>query len=70
MGANDQEVEGDWRWGDGSAVTAEMWRDGEPNDSGNNEDCAAVIVSESVVKMNDYPCAVSFSLNFICQIDM
>ena len=38
FGFNDFEVEGDWEWSSGEAVTFINWRGGEPNDAGANED--------------------------------
>ena len=37
---NDREKEGEWKWiEDGSFLKFEDWGSGEPNNSGNNEDC-------------------------------
>ena len=32
----------DWRWDDISPIDFEAWNDGEPNDSGDGEDCVTV----------------------------
>jgi hypothetical protein len=40
LGLSDTEVEGTWRWADGSALAYANWGGGEPNDSGGVEDCA------------------------------
>ena len=40
IGVNDISTEGTWRNADGSAVTYTNWQPGEPNNSGNKEDCA------------------------------
>lgn len=39
-GYNDQGTEGTWRNVDGSPSSYTSWNGGEPNNSGNNEDCA------------------------------
>ncbi|CAM9106860.1 unnamed protein product, partial [Ectocarpus fasciculatus] len=39
IGYNDLDDEGVWRWADGSNGTFEMWANGEPSNSG-EEDCA------------------------------
>ncbi|KAF4086568.1 hypothetical protein AMELA_G00084870 [Ameiurus melas] len=39
IGANDRDSEGVWKWLDGTAVTNGFWRQGEPNNVG-DEDCA------------------------------
>lgn len=59
MGASDSAVEGTWRWvtgpETGTALTYENWNDGEPNDSGGNEDCGQYL-SGSSGEWNDLPC--------------
>ena len=63
VGASDSEVEGQWRWGDASSVTANVWSSGEPNNGGGNEDCATVYSNSK--KMNDAPCSRQYG--YICQ---
>ena len=38
----DAEEEGEWLWPDGLKLTFQPWADGEPNDWGGGEDCAAL----------------------------
>ena len=44
IGMNDFDVEGDFAWINGTAVTYTNWNGGEPNDYNNNEDCTEMIV--------------------------
>lgn len=45
IGFNDRDVEGDWRWSDGSPVTFTNWNVGEPNNSSNVEHHAEMLGS-------------------------
>ena len=40
IGASDKDLEGTWKWVDGTTVEYENWYNGEPNDSNGGEDCA------------------------------
>ncbi|XP_032939633.1 hepatic lectin-like isoform X2 [Catharus ustulatus] len=64
IGLTDQNSEGTWEWIDGSdyASTFTFWKEGEPNDSGRNEDCAHLWLGG---KWNDVHC--TFECFFICQ---
>src|SRR5690606_24568776 len=53
IGFTDEANEGEFEWGDGSAVTFTNWGDGEPNDSNGNEDCTEVTETGSC---NDLAC--------------
>ncbi|XP_072347365.1 CD209 antigen-like protein C [Scyliorhinus torazame] len=57
IGLSDSICEGDWRWVDGTdyASSVKFWRQGEPNDANNNEDCAELHVCG---EWNDLPCTV------------
>ncbi|XP_046700933.1 CD209 antigen-like protein C isoform X2 [Silurus meridionalis] len=57
IGANDQKIEGVWKWVDGTSVTSGFWSRGEPNNKG-NEDCAVSgYRSEPVPNWFDVSCS-------------
>jgi hypothetical protein len=74
MGASDSGTEGDWKWvtgpengtsfwsgnGSGTPVSSRYanWATGEPNDAGNNEDCAQFLSGGSG-QWNDLPCTIT-----------
>ncbi|XP_036845309.1 CD209 antigen-like protein C [Oncorhynchus mykiss] len=57
FGLTDIEVEGTWRWVDGTPLTTSYWNKGEPNDF-EGEDCALVdnTLKDPVVAWNDVSC--------------
>ncbi|KAK9976639.1 hypothetical protein ABG768_021844 [Culter alburnus] len=61
IGLTDSDVEGRWKWVDGSALTSWFWRSGEPNSHRGDEDCA-VTYSRG---WEDYPCNDAF--RWICE---
>ncbi|MFN3200917.1 MAG: lectin-like protein [Bradymonadia bacterium] len=62
IGLTDALIEGNFLWVDGSSVTYDRWRGGEPNDAGNaGEDCAELRTDGT---WNDTPCG---NLPFICE---
>jgi len=62
--ATDEEVEGEWTWPDGQALTYEPWHENEPNDYGGEEDCATTNWFGKV-RWNDIGCGGRFG--FICE---
>uniref|UniRef100_A0A674A584 C-type lectin domain-containing protein n=1 Tax=Salmo trutta TaxID=8032 RepID=A0A674A584_SALTR len=66
FGLTDIEVEGTWRWVDGTPLTTSYWNKGEPNDM-QGEDCALVdnTLKDPVVAWNDVPC--NHKNDWICE---
>ncbi|ROL44498.1 C-type lectin domain family 4 member M [Anabarilius grahami] len=60
IGLTDSDVEGRWKWVDGTNMTSGFWRSGEPNNY-NDEDCALIYSTG----WNDYPCKEA--LRGICE---
>jgi len=58
IGLSDRASEGDFRWVDGSEPAFEAWNAGEPNNAGNNEDCAHFWDDRPT--WNDIPCGERF----------
>eukprot|EP00063_Salmo_salar_P029062 XP_014003897.1 PREDICTED: CD209 antigen-like protein A isoform X2 [Salmo salar] len=58
IGLSDIETEGSWKWVDGTPLTIEYWKRGEPNSFGGEEDCAErmLIYSNIEQSWNDAPC--------------
>ncbi len=54
LGLTDREAEWRWRWADGSALQFAAWTRGEPNDGGQNEDCAHFWADQAA--WNDIAC--------------
>lgn len=63
IGLSKQEVDGRWKWSDGSFLTGyQNWADNEPNNYGGVENCTE---SEYNGRWNDNKC--SSLLPFICE---
>ncbi|KAK3886556.1 hypothetical protein Pcinc_009306 [Petrolisthes cinctipes] len=65
MGLSDREVEGVWRWADGSSLGYSNWDRGQPNNyilRGSDQDCAMLYRGA----WNDHHCL--HPLRFVCQI--
>ena len=57
----------DWLWLDGSSSSSNdiMWEAGEPNNSGDNENCIVANYHQHSHKWNDASCDTKF--HFVCQ---
>ena len=67
IGFSDQKNEGKWKWTNPAATCNKFtkWRRGEPNNSGNKEDCGAIVKSWNG-QWNDAGCNAKYS--FVCEI--
>jgi hypothetical protein len=72
IGANDRDTEGDFRWTDGSQVVGDNahWADGQPNNSGDGENC--VVLHADGGDWNDVACdETEFGdqgMTFVCEL--
>lgn len=59
IGASDTDLEGDWRWADGTVLSGgyTSWAEGQPNNSGAGEDCA--VLHSGMGEWNDVACDLS-----------
>ncbi|RXN06845.1 CD209 antigen-like protein [Labeo rohita] len=60
IGLTDIDVEGTWKWVDGSPLTSGFWMSAEPGGH-RGENCALTVVGEWA----DYPCTEEF--NWVCE---
>uniref|UniRef100_A0A3Q3SUR2 C-type lectin domain family 4 member E-like n=1 Tax=Mastacembelus armatus TaxID=205130 RepID=A0A3Q3SUR2_9TELE len=71
IGLTDKEVEGTWKWIDGSSLTTSYWDANQPDNGGGDpncgeEDCAHIQTGKKITKnWNDLSCDAS--LRWICE---
>ena len=64
--AREETNKNNWQWLDGVSEpnNSSFWREGEPNNIENGEDCAVIITGGA--KLNDLPC--SWNIKGLCEI--
>ncbi|XP_067416756.1 hepatic lectin-like isoform X2 [Emydura macquarii macquarii] len=64
IGLSDENKEGEWKWIDGTnyATTYTFWKEGEPNNSDQNEDCAHLW---TYGEWNDVHC--TYECYYVCE---
>jgi hypothetical protein len=74
IGGDDLAMEGDFRWGDGTAFVYTAWATGEPNNGGDGyqEDCVIIAGARAGKLWDDRPCdpsevPSSGSFAYLCQ---
>ena len=64
IGFNDKLQEGKFVWPDGTPSDFSLWNGGEPNDWGNNEDCAEIYADNG--SWNDLDC--NSGMHYVCKL--
>nr|XP_033478867.1 CD209 antigen-like protein C [Epinephelus lanceolatus] len=66
IGLTDKEPEGEWKWVNGTTATTKYWKSGQPDNDGENEDCAQISnMYPHLNNWNDLPCHTE--LYFTCE---
>ncbi|XP_025091665.1 collectin-10-like [Pomacea canaliculata] len=70
LGGNDLEVEGDYRWSDGTPLSSssKLWATGQPDDGDGGQDCIFLYVTYLKFVLYDDGC--SFHMHYLCQYDV
>uniref|UniRef100_A0A9J7WZK1 Si:dkey-181c13.1 n=1 Tax=Cyprinus carpio carpio TaxID=630221 RepID=A0A9J7WZK1_CYPCA len=64
IGLTDSDVEGRWKWVNGSTLTYGFWASGRPNNYNGNEDCALSYISWW------YDCSCNSVFKWICEMSI
>ncbi|XP_049424334.1 CD209 antigen-like protein C [Epinephelus fuscoguttatus] len=66
IGLTDKKPEGQWKWVNGTTATTKYWKSGQPDNDGENEDCAQISnMYPDLNNWNDLPCSIE--LYFTCE---
>ncbi|XP_070803427.1 C-type lectin lectoxin-Thr1 [Pituophis catenifer annectens] len=65
IGLNDPQKKRNWEWTDRSSNSSLMWKQGEPNNQGNNENCVELWSPSGYKNWNDESCASTRA--YLCQ---
>ncbi|XP_038142430.1 C-type lectin domain family 4 member E-like [Cyprinodon tularosa] len=65
IGLTDAEVEGEWKWVDGSKLNISFWDENEPNDAMGGEDCGEIMFIHNKNNWNDAACGTKY--HWICE---
>ncbi|PVD31936.1 hypothetical protein C0Q70_07362 [Pomacea canaliculata] len=70
LGGNDLEVEGDYRWSDGTPLSSssKLWATGQPNDNSGRQDCIYLYVTDLHFLLYGDVCL--FHRRYLCQYDL
>uniref|UniRef100_A0A8C7YLL6 C-type lectin domain-containing protein n=1 Tax=Oryzias sinensis TaxID=183150 RepID=A0A8C7YLL6_9TELE len=63
IGLTDRDLEGTWKWVDGSSLTLQFWGSDQPDNHKGGEDCGHMLAYNGL--WNDVTC--SFTMQWICE---
>ncbi|KAG9259859.1 CD209 antigen-like protein D, partial [Astyanax mexicanus] len=65
IGLTDQDIEGVWKWVDGSSLASGYWKSGEPNNYGDEDCVASGYKGWKTWSWHDFSC--SYETHWICE---